>query len=101
MAFIRGSAEPTTQVLQAELDGESVTFAFYPDGNMRFVDTDGGRYEGRSESARARMREVDGTRAFTVQIGVASDGRLTATFTGGLHDAATIRLERVVDGSVA
>ena len=68
---------------------------------MRFVDADGGRYAGKVESARARMREVDGTRAFTVQIGVAADQRLQATFTGGAHDAETIALEPLVGWSVA
>jgi len=52
-------------------------------------------------SGRARMREVDGTRAFTVQIGVAADQRLEATFTGGAHDAETIALEPLVGWSVA
>jgi hypothetical protein len=47
------------------------------------------------------MREVDGMRAFTVQIGVAADQRLQATFTGGAHDAETIALEPLVGWSVA
>ena len=65
------------------------------------MDADGGRYAGKADSARARMREVEGTRAFTVQIGVAADGRLQATFTGGLHDAETLGLEPLVGRSVA
>ena len=47
------------------------------------------------------MREIDGMRAFTVQIGVAEDRRLLATFTGGPHDAESIPLEPAVGWSVA
>ena len=54
-----------------------------------------------AESARARMREIDGTRAFTVQIGVAADGRLQATFTGGPHDTETVALEPLVGWNAA
>jgi hypothetical protein len=100
--FIVEAAEATTQIVGGRT-GEAGRFAFgfYADGNMRFVDVDGGRYTGKVESARARMREVDGTRAFTVQIGVAADKRLQATFTGGAHDAETIALEPLVGWSVA
>ncbi|HZX67530.1 MAG TPA: hypothetical protein VFE70_01545, partial [Candidatus Elarobacter sp.] len=91
----------TTQLARGAIDGGEFTFGFYPDGDIRFVDDDGGRYLGQAESARARMREVDGTRSFTVQIGVAVDGRLQATFTGGAHDTQTAPLEPVVGWSVA
>jgi hypothetical protein len=47
------------------------------------------------------MREVAGTRAFTVQIGVGADGGLQATFTGGIHDAATLTLVPLLAWSVA
>ena len=94
--FITEVADDTTQLVTGTIRERAVTFGFYPDGNIRFVDVDGGRYGGKAESARARMREVDGLRAFTVQIGVALDGRLQATFTGGLHDAATYPLEPLV-----
>jgi hypothetical protein len=101
-AFIVECAEPTTQIVGGSA-GETgrLAFGFYADGNMRFVDVDGGRYAGKVESARARMREVDGSRAFTVQIGVAADKRLQATFTGGGHDAETIALEPLVGWSAA
>jgi hypothetical protein len=47
------------------------------------------------------MREVDGTRAFTVQIAVDGQQQLQAVFTGGLHDAETLPLEPLVGWSVA
>ncbi|HEY0613105.1 MAG TPA: hypothetical protein VGC96_00635 [Candidatus Elarobacter sp.] len=99
--FIGDAADETTQIVRGRAAEGRFAFGFYPDGNIRFVDFDGGRYAGKAESARARMREVDGTRAFTVQIGVAADGRLQATFTGGPHDAETIALEPLVGWSVA
>lgn len=99
--FITEPADGTTQLVGGRWGDRPVAFGFYPDGNIRFVDVDGGRYAGKAESARARMREVDGTRAFTVQIGVAADGRLQATFTGGLHDAETLSLDPLVGWSVA
>jgi hypothetical protein len=91
----------TTQIVGAPAGEGRLAFGFYADGSMRFVDADGGRYAGRVESARARLREIDGTRALTVQIGVAADQRLQATFTGGAHDAETIALEPLVGWSVA
>ena len=100
-AFVVEAADETTQILGGSSGNGRLAFGFYADGNTRFVDADGGRYAGKVESARARMREVDGTRAFTVQIGVAADKRLQATFTGGAHDAETIALEPLVGWSVA
>ena len=100
-AFVVEPADATTQIVGGRAGDGRFAFGFYADGNMRFVDIDGGRYAGKVESARARMREVDGTRAFTVQIGVAADQRLQATFTGGAHDAETIALEPLVGWSVA
>jgi len=100
-AFVVEPADGTTQIVGGRAGEGRLAFGFYADGNMRFVDVDGGRYAGKVENARARMREVDGTRAFTVQIGVAADQRLQATFTGGAHDAETIALEPLVGWSVA
>ncbi|HEX3551403.1 MAG TPA: hypothetical protein VHT53_13545 [Candidatus Elarobacter sp.] len=100
-AFITELADATTQVVRGFADDGTFAFGFYADGNIRFADVDGGRYAGMAESARARMREIDGTRAFTVQIGVAADGRLQATFTGGPHDAETIALEPLIGWSAA
>jgi hypothetical protein len=99
--FIVEPADEAAQIVGGAAGAGRFAFGFYGDGNMRFVDVDGGRYAGRVESARARMREIDGTRAFTVQIGVAADQRLQATFTGGAHDAETIALEPLVGWSVA
>jgi hypothetical protein len=99
--FITEAADATTQIVVGRMNDGEIAFGFYPDGNMRFVDLDGSRYIGRAESARARMREVDGMRAFTVQIGVGADQRFQATFTGGPHDAETIGLEPLVGWSVA
>ena len=100
-AFLTDAADATTQLVIGRMNEGEIAFGFYPDGNMRFVDVDGGRYIGRAESARARMREIDGMRAFTVQIGVGADQRFEATFTGGSHDAQTIGLEPLVGWSVA
>lgn len=99
--YITELADAATQVVTGTIGDRSVTFGFYPDGNIRFVDVDGGRYTGKAESARARMHEVDGDRAFTVQIGVDAAGRLQATFSGGLHRAATFPLEPLVGWSAA
>ena len=100
-SFVVEPADATTQIVGARAGDGRLAFGFYADGNMRVVDADGGRYAGKVENARARMREVGGTRAFTVQIGVAADQRLQATFTGGAHDAETIALEPLVGWSVA
>jgi hypothetical protein len=99
--FITDLADATSQVVGGRVGEGRFAFGFYPDGNIRFVDVDGGRYAGKAESARARMREVDGMRAFTVQIGVGEDRRLQATFTGGTHDGETIALEPLVGWTVA
>ncbi len=99
--FIMEAADATTQIVRGTAGEGSLAFGFYPDGNIRFVDVDGGRYAGKAESARARMREIDGTRAFTVQIGVGADQRLQATFMGGTHDGETIALEPLVGWSIA
>lgn len=99
-AFIAEAADADTQVVAGRAGERPVVFGFYADGNVRTVDTDAARYAGKAESARARMREVGGTRAFTVQIGVAPDGRLQAVFTGGLHDGETIALDPLVGGTV-
>jgi hypothetical protein len=99
--FIAEAAGETSQIVRGRAAEGRFLFGFYPDGNMRFVDVDGSRFAGKAESARARMREVDGTRAFTVQIGVAADGRLQAAFTGGPHDGQTVALEPYAGRSVA
>ncbi|MEO7039907.1 MAG: hypothetical protein ABI186_07770, partial [Candidatus Elarobacter sp.] len=99
--FITEVADGTTQLVIGRVGDRSVHFGFYPDGNIRFVDVDNARYTGKAESARARMLEVGGDRSFTVQIGVDVAGRLQATFTGGLHRAATFPLEPLVGWSAA
>lgn len=101
LQFVTEAADDNAQLLQGLSADRLVAFGFYDDGNIRFVDVDGGRYAGKAESARARMREIDGTRALTVQIGIAADGRLQATFTGGLHDSETLALEPLVGWSIA
>ncbi|HTD37155.1 MAG TPA: hypothetical protein VK669_06565 [Candidatus Limnocylindrales bacterium] len=100
-AFITDPADEVTQIVRGVARDGRLAFGFYGDGIIRFVDTDGGLYEGKADSARARMREIDGIRAFTVQIGVAEDRRLLATFSGGPHDAESIPLEPAVGWSVA
>jgi hypothetical protein len=87
---------PQAEILQGATGGRSLLFACYPDGKIRFVDVDGSCYEGQAENGRTRLREIGGMRAITVRLGVASDGRREATFTGGQHDDATIALEQSV-----
>jgi hypothetical protein len=99
--YITEPADETTQVMRGRAPDGPFTFGFYSDGNIRFVDADAGRYAGTLDSARARMREDGGMRAFTVQIGVAADGRLQAAFTGGPHDARTFPLEPLAGWSAA
>jgi hypothetical protein len=98
--FIAESADAMAQIVRGA-GANPFVIGFYADGTIRFVDPDGGCYAGKAESARARMREVGGTRAFTVQIGVGADGGLQATFTGGMHDAETLALVPLVGWSVA
>lgn len=99
--FILENAERTTQLVRGFTRGSWIVFGFYPDGSIRMVDLDGGRYDGRASSARAQMTEVDGARSFTLVIGVAADGRLQATFSGGIHDGQTIVLETIAEKPVA
>lgn len=99
--YILELAERTTQIVRGHAGGRWLTFGFYADGNIRMVDVDGGRYEGRAVSARAEMKEAGGTRSFQLQIGVGPDGRLQATFLGGSHDAETLLLEPIAERPVA
>ena len=99
--FITENADAATQIVRGRAAGGPFAFGFYADGNIRFVDVDAGRYAGKAESARARMSEIEGMRAFTVQIGVGLDNLLQATFTGGTHDGETIALEPLVGWSEA
>ena len=99
--FILEVAERTTQLVRGFTRGAWIVFGFYPDGSIRFVDLDGGTYEGNASSARAAMSEVGGSRSFALAIGVATDGRLQASFSGGIHDGQTIVLETIAEKPVA
>lgn len=99
--YILELAERTTQIVRGHAGGAWLTFGFYPDGNIRMVDSDGGKYEGRAISARADMNESGGERSFSLQIGMAPDGRLQATFSGGIHHAQTVVLEAIVERPLA
>jgi hypothetical protein len=99
-AFVGDGADGERRILSGEAGGRSLIFAFYADGKIKFVDVDGSRYQGTAESARARMREVGGTRAFTVRLAADGEGGLLATFTGGAHDDATIGLNERVARSI-
>jgi hypothetical protein len=100
-AFVAEGGDEGTQVLRGQVGEGSLVIAIAADGNVRCVDVDGGRYSGRSESARALLREVGGSRAFTVQLGVDGAGALRASFTGGPHDGETIALSPLVHGSAS
>lgn len=95
-AFVADEAESSTQLWRGEIGGRSLIFAFYAGGKIKVVDVDGGRYHGMREGSRARMREVGGTRAFTIRFDEAGAGRLEVAFTGGAHDDATISLNEYV-----
>ncbi len=99
--FVVGEADEGTQVLRGRVGEGSLVLGIAADGTVRCVDVDGARYSGKAESARARLREVDGSRAFTVQIGVDAGGALHASFTGGGHDGETIPLTPLVQGSAS
>ena len=90
--FITNFADPTTQLMAADAGDREIVFGIFSDGNIRCVDVDNGCYAGRAEGTRARMREVAGSRAFTVQLEPADDERFEATFVGGLHDAQRLVL---------
>ncbi|GAC1408963.1 MAG: hypothetical protein NVSMB64_17640 [Candidatus Velthaea sp.] len=100
-AYILELAERTTQIVRGFADGGWLTFGFYADGNIRMVDGEGARFEGRAVSARADMKEAGGSRSFSLQIGVASDGRLQAVFAGGSYDGQTLVLEQIIERPVA
>lgn len=99
--FVFEGGDEGTQVLRGRVGEGSLVIGIAPDGNIRCVDVDGARYSGQSESARARLREVDGSRAFTVQLGIDAAGALHASFTGGGHDGETIALSPLVEGSAS
>ena len=99
-AFVGDGADGERRILSGEIGGRSLIFAFYSGGKIKFVDVDGSRYQGTAETARARMREVGGTRAFTVRLDADGEGRLLASFTGGAHDDATIGLDERVGRSI-
>lgn len=99
-AFIADGTQSAAQILSGEIGGRPLIFGLYGEGKIKFVDVDGSRYQGTTESARARMREVGGTRAFTVRLDEAGEGRLLASFTGGAHDNATIGLSERVGRSI-
>jgi hypothetical protein len=90
--FITNFADPTTQVMAADAGEREIVFGIFSDGNIRCVDVDNGCYAGRAEGTRTRMREVAGSRAFTVQLEQADEDRVEATFVGGLHDAQCLVL---------
>ena len=54
--------------MAADAGDREIVFGIFSDGNIRCVDVDNGCYAGRAEGTRARMREVAGSRAFTVQL---------------------------------
>lgn len=99
--FVFEGGDEGTQVLRGLVGEGSLVIGIAADGNIRCVDVDGARYSGQSESARARLREVDGSRAFTVQLGIDGAGALHASFTGGGHDGETIALSPLVEGSAS
>jgi hypothetical protein len=99
--FVFEGGDDGTQVLHGQIGERSLVIGIGSDGSVRCVDVDGGRYSGQSESARARLREVDGSRAFTVQLGIDGAGALHASFTGGGHDGETIALSPLVEGSAS
>jgi hypothetical protein len=90
--FIINFADEDTQVVAADAGDGEIVFGIFSDGNIRCVDVDNGCYAGKAEGPRARMREVAGSRAFTVQMEPAADDRFEAIFVGGLHDAQRLVL---------
>ena len=94
--FITNFADDQTQIVVAEEGDPPIVFGIFADGNVRCVDVDNGCYAGKAEGERSRMREVAGSRAFTVQLEPNDDGSFTASFVGGLHDAQHLMLLPVV-----
>jgi hypothetical protein len=90
--FIINFADEDTQIVAADAGEGEIVFGIFSDGNIRCVDVDNGCYAGKAEGPRARMREVAGSRAFTVQMEPAADDRFEAIFVGGLHDAQRLVL---------
>jgi hypothetical protein len=99
--FITNFADEATLIVAGDAGEHDIVFGIFGDGNIRCVDVDNGCYAGKAEGSRARMREVAGSRAFTVQIEPAGDDRLEATFIGGLHDAQSVALTSVTDSGAA
>jgi hypothetical protein len=94
--FILNFADDQTQIVVAEEGDPPIVFGIFADGNVRCVDVDNGCYGGKAEGERSRMREVAGSRAFTVQLEPKEDGSFTASFVGGLHDGQHVTLLPVV-----
>ncbi len=90
--FITNFADEYTQIVAADAAAGEIVFGIFADGNIRCVDVDNGCYAGKAEGSRARMREVAGSRAFTVQLEPADDDRFGAIFVGGLHDTQRLVL---------
>jgi len=100
-SFLAERADARSRFLRGFLNGRWVTFAFYSDDAVRFVDVDGACYEGLTVNAVAVMREHGGEGSFTLQITISPEARLQATFLGGKHDAETLGLEPLVERPVA
>jgi hypothetical protein len=99
--FIRNFADETTVIVAADLGAAPLVFGLFDDGSNRCVDVDNGCYAGKAEGMRSRMREVAGSRAFTVQLEPNEDGSYAASFIGGLHDAQSMLLLPVAGASKA
>jgi hypothetical protein len=99
--FIRNFADETTIIVAADLGPAPLVFGLFDDGSNRCVDVDNGCYAGKAEGMRSRMREVAGSRAFTVQLEPNEDGTYAASFIGGLHDAQSMLLLPVAGASKA
>jgi hypothetical protein len=99
--FIRNFADETTEIVAAEIGVPPIVFGLFDDASIRCVDVDNGCYTGKAEGTRSRMREVAGSRAFTVQLEPVGDGSYAASFIGGLHDAQHVVLLPVSPAGIA
>jgi len=99
--FITNFADEYTQIVAADTGDGELVFGIFADGNIRCVDVDNGCYAGKAEGPRARMREVAGSRAFTVALEPADDDSFSAIFVGGLHDTQHLMLEPLTESGRA
>ena len=91
--YLTELADPATRFASGRLGNRSLHAGFYANGIVRLVDSAGRCYQGTTENAVARMREVDGSSTFDLRISVDERKAIRGAFHGGPYDGLTISFE--------